>query len=114
MCDFGIAQGVKALVHFAWMLGPTNGFSIKPLKVLLLAGEQKATEYWSKKGTHVAILTSSQNYATTHGGLSQLGVHTRGSYIYIYIYYMEVLFLYPPFPCALKIYSWDQEKDQRW
>ena len=25
---------------------PTNGFSIKPLKVKLLAGEQKATEYW--------------------------------------------------------------------
>ena len=34
---------------FCWMLGlfaflPTNGFSIKPLKVKLLAGEQKATE----------------------------------------------------------------------
>ena len=25
---------------------PTNGFSIKPLKVKLLAGEQKATEKW--------------------------------------------------------------------
>ena len=24
---------------------PTNGFSIKPLKVKLFAGEQKATEY---------------------------------------------------------------------
>ena len=34
-------------MHFAWMLGlllPTNGFSIKPLKVRLLADEQKATE----------------------------------------------------------------------
>ena len=26
---------------------PTNGFSIKPLKIKLLAGEQKATEYYS-------------------------------------------------------------------
>ena len=25
---------------------PTNGFSTKPLKVKLLAGEQKATEIW--------------------------------------------------------------------
>ena len=38
------------LVHFAWMLGlnhflPTNGFSIKPPRVKLLAGEQKATEH---------------------------------------------------------------------
>ena len=33
--------------HFGWMLGlynllPTSGFRIKPLKVKLLAGEQKA------------------------------------------------------------------------
>ena len=26
---------------------PTNGFSIKPLKVKLLAGEQQATELWN-------------------------------------------------------------------
>ena len=39
---------VNTLAHFAWMLGlnflPTTGFSIKPLEVKLLAGEQKATE----------------------------------------------------------------------
>ena len=39
------------MVHFAWMLGlhffflRTNGFSIEPRTVKLLAGEQKATEY---------------------------------------------------------------------
>ena len=36
-------------MHVAWMLGlhnclPTSGLSSKPLKVKLLAGEQKATE----------------------------------------------------------------------
>ena len=40
------------LVHFAWMFGPpffwpTTGLSIEPLKVKLLAGEQKATELLS-------------------------------------------------------------------
>ena len=44
-----LAQVVNfSLVHFARMLGlyllPTNGFSIKPLKNKLLAGERKATE----------------------------------------------------------------------
>ena len=40
-------KGTDSLVHFAWKLGlqllPTDGFSIEPLKVKLLAGEQKAT-----------------------------------------------------------------------
>ena len=46
------------LVHFAWLLGlenflPPNGFSTKPLKVKLLAGEQKATEteYLAHRGS---------------------------------------------------------------
>ena len=38
----------KPLVHFAWMLGlelfANSWISIKPLKVKLLAGEQKASE----------------------------------------------------------------------
>ena len=35
---------------------PTNGFSIKPLKVKLLAGEQKATEH---DGLHLGQLSPS-------------------------------------------------------
>ena len=42
---------MDSLVHFAkgcWDLSflPANGLSIKPLKVKLLAEEQKATEDW--------------------------------------------------------------------
>ena len=45
----GFKGKANTLVHLAWMVGiftflPTHGFSMKPLKVKLLAGEQKATE----------------------------------------------------------------------
>ena len=45
----------SSLLHFAWMLRlsnflPTTGLSIRPLKVKLLAGEQKATESYIASG----------------------------------------------------------------
>ena len=42
-------------VHFAWM-AKTNGFSVKPLKVQLLAGEQKATEFLQTRGVQPDLL----------------------------------------------------------
>ena len=46
--DRDFPRNVSRSVHFAWMLGLTcwqlKGFSIKPLKVKVLAGEKKATE----------------------------------------------------------------------
>ena len=44
-----IKTSTMSLVHFAWMLG-LELFSIKPLKVKRLAGEQKATEMCSFVG----------------------------------------------------------------
>ena len=47
-------QGMFGLENFL----PTNGFSIKPLEVKLLAGEQKLTEAWCKRMWRLNVSSS--------------------------------------------------------
>ena len=46
---------------------PTNGFSIKPLKVKLLAGEQKATEICSDRSLFVLFRSAATRQITNSG-----------------------------------------------
>ena len=48
---------------------PTNGFSVKPLKVKLLAGEQKATELRRLFGAKSLDVRNGSNRETVHRGI---------------------------------------------
>ena len=72
---------------------PTNGFSIKPLKVKLLAGEQKATEFRPPAGQGSGGVwhdTGTETHAPEIQKSSQRILPFQGTYMYIkpvvYIY----------------------------